>query len=124
MLKILTALAATVAACALLLPTASLASTVISSSEDGLATARVGYGDLDLGKAAGADQLRGRIRIAANEVCGRPRPVELTDTQASRQCVGAAIASAQPAFAQAVSRARHGTVTVEPGASLLLTTPI
>jgi UrcA family protein len=122
MLKALTAASAVAVASALLLPTASLASTTSAAGEDAVQTAKVSYADLDLGTTQGSTVLQGRIKVAAAEVCGTARPVELKATDASRQCILGAVASAQPAFEQAVAAARHGSVTVT-GASLIVTAP-
>ena len=123
MLKIVSALGAVAAASALLLPTASLARTVTSASEDGQVSAQVTYGDLNLANSAGAEALQARIKIAAKEVCGSPRPVELAAVQASRDCVNAAIGSAQPAFNRALADAGNGGANVA-GASLIVAAPI
>ena len=124
MLKALTAAGAVVAS-ALLLPTASLASTASAASDEGIQTAKVSYADLDLTNAYGTNALQGRIKVAATGVCGagNTRPVELAAIQADKLCVDGAIASAQPAFNQAVAAARGGSVTVI-GASLIVTAPI
>ena len=124
MLKALTAAGAVVAS-ALLLSTASLASTASAAGDEGFPTAKVSYADLDLSNSTGADALQGRIKVAASGVCGAnaTRPAELAAIQADRLCVNGAIASAQPAFNQAVAEARGGTVTVI-GASLIVAAPI
>lgn len=122
MLKALTAGAAVAAAAALLLPTASLASTAIASNEDGVQTV-VSYGDLNLATARGTHLLQRRINVAAAQVCGTSRPVDLESIKASRECVSGAIASAQPAFDEAIAAARRGSVTVIPGASLIVIAP-
>jgi hypothetical protein len=56
-------------------------------------------------------------------VCGTSRPVDLESIKASRECVSGAIASAQPAFDEAIAAARRGSVTVIPGASLIVIAP-
>jgi UrcA family protein len=122
MLKIVSAVGAVVAASTLLLSTASLAGTVINTSDDGQVSARVSYGDLNLARTAGANALRGRIKMAAQQVCGFPRPVELEAVQESRECVAAAMASAQPAFDQALADAGNSSATVA-GASLVVAAP-
>jgi UrcA family protein len=122
MLKALSVGGAVVVASALLLPTASLASTVGAADEDAVQTAKVSYADLDLATTRGSTVLQGRIKVAAAEVCGTARPVELKATGASRQCIIGAVASAQPAFERAIAEARHGSVTVT-GASLIVTAP-
>jgi UrcA family protein len=124
MLRAITAAGAVVAS-ALLLPSASLASTASAAGDDGIQTARVSYADLDLTNSRGANALEGRIKIAAAGLCGAgtARPAELTEIEASKACMVGAIASAQPAFNQAVAAARSGTVTVV-GASLIVAAPI
>jgi UrcA family protein len=124
MLKALTAAGAVVAS-ALLLPTASLASTASAAGDDGIQTAVVSYADLDLTNSAGTDVLQGRIKVAASGVCGAnaTRPAELAAIQADRLCVNEAVASAQPAFNRAIAAARRGSVTVI-GASLIVAAPV
>lgn len=122
MLKTLPVLAAIAASAVLVLPTASLASPA-SANDVETVTATVSYADLNLGNVEGSNALLGRIKTAAHEICGMPRPVELADVAASRECLDGAMASAQPAFDEAVAAARHGTVTVTTGASLIVTAP-
>lgn len=123
MLKAFTAGAAIAVASALLFPTASLASTASAAGEDAVQTAKVSYADLNLANPKHARVLQGRIKVAAGDICGRARPVELADINASRQCVDGAIASAKPAFDEAVAAASRGSVTVIQGASLIVTAP-
>jgi len=124
MLKAITAAGAVVAS-ALLLPTASLASTASAAGEEATQTARVSYADLDLANPAGSNALQSRIKVAAAGLCGSgtARPVELSDIKANKECMTGAIASAQPAFNQAVAAARGGSVTVT-GATLIVAAPI
>lgn len=123
MLKVLTAAGAVVAS-ALLLPTASLASTASAAGDEGVQTAKVSYADLDLTRSAGTNALKGRIKAAASGLCGAnmTRPVELAAVQADKACVVGAIASAQPAFNRAIAAARGGSVTVI-GAMLIVASP-
>lgn len=123
MLKALAAVGALTAASALLLPTASLASTVSPSVDGAPETAKVSYADLDLASAKGSDLLKGRIKVAAADLCGRARPVELADISANRACMARAVASAQPAFEAALAAARSPSVTVTVGTSLIVAAP-
>jgi UrcA family protein len=125
MLKAITAAGAVAVASALLLPTASLASTASAAGDEATQTARVSYADLDLANPAGSNALQSRIKVAAAGLCGAgtARPVELSDIKANKECVTGAIASAQPAFNQAVAAARGGSVTVS-GATLIVAAPI
>ena len=123
MLKAITAAGAVVAS-ALLLPTASLAGTA-SATGEGMQTARVSYADLDLASPYGANSLQGRIKLAAASLCGAgtTRPVEIAEINAGKACMVDAIASAQPAFNQAIAAARGASVTVT-GAALIVAAPI
>jgi UrcA family protein len=123
MLKAFTAGAAVAVASALLFPTASLASTARAASEEAAQTATVSYADLNLASPKEARVLQGRIKLAAADVCGRARPVELAELSASRQCMDGAIASAKPAYDEAIAAASRGSVTVIQGASLIVTAP-
>ena len=120
MLKALAAAGALAAASALLVPTASIASTVSPSADCASETATVSYADLDLASVQGSNRLKGRIKVAAADLCGRARPVELADIRANRACMVGAIASAQPAFEAALAAARNPSVTVSGGASLIV----
>lgn len=122
MLKTLPVLAAVAASAVLVLPTASIANTITDNDSEQV-TATVSYADLNLANPEGSSELQGRIKTAAQDLCGMPRPVELADVQASRTCVAGALASAKPAFDMAVAAARHGTVTVTTGAALIVTAP-
>jgi len=124
MLKVLPAVGAIAVATALLLPTASLASTASTMSDEAIQTASVSYADLNLADQHGAGLLQGRIKSAAQQLCGTARPVELDVIKANQTCMLGAVASAQPAFNQAVAAARRGSVTVIQGASLIVTAPI
>lgn len=123
MLKALAAAGALTAASALLLPTASLASTVSAPADDAVQTATVSYADLDLASVRGSDRLKDRIKLAAADVCGRARPVELADIKANNLCRAGAIASAQPAYDAALAAARGASVTVTVGTSLIVAAP-
>jgi UrcA family protein len=123
MLKALAAVGAVAAASALLVPTASLASTVTSSGDGEVQTATVSYADLNLANPAGSNRLMGRMKVAASDLCGSARPVELAEIEANRICVSSALASAKPAFDAAVAAARGASVTVTVGASLILSAP-
>lgn len=117
--------AGAVVASALLLPTASLASTASAAGGEGMQTARVSYADLDLANPRGANSLKGRIKLAAAGLCGAgtARPAEIAEINASKACMVDAIASAQPAFNQAIAAARGASVTVT-GAALIVAAPI
>ena len=119
MLKALSAVGAVAVAAALLLPTASLASTPAADDQSTM----VSYGDPNLASTQGANVLRERIRFAAKDVCGLAGAAALPEIQFNRGCVAGAIASAQPGFDQAVASARHGIITVGTGASLIVTAP-
>lgn len=58
-------------------------------------TAKVFYGDLDIGSPAGKTTLTSRIKHAARELCGGDTTgVELANRSASRTCYRTAIADA------------------------------
>lgn len=124
MLKAITAAGAVVAS-ALLLPAASLASTASAAGDEAVQTAKVSYADLDLASPYGANSLQSRIKVAAAGLCGAgmARPVEIAEINASKACMMDAVASAQPAFDQAIAAARGGSVTVT-GATLIISAPI
>jgi UrcA family protein len=124
MLKALSLVGALALASALLLPTASLARTANIAGDDALQTAWVSYSDLDLSSLRGANVLQARIKNAAQQVCGTARPVELDAIKANRLCSDGAIASAKPAFDQAIAAAHRGSVTVIEGSALIVTAPI
>jgi UrcA family protein len=119
MLKVLSAVGAVAVAAALLLPTASMASTPAADDQSTL----VSYADLNLASQQGAETLRGRIREAAKDVCGLAGAAALPEIQFNRGCVAGAVALAQPGYDQAVASARHGIITVGTGASLIVSAP-
>jgi UrcA family protein len=113
MLKTITAFAAVLVASSLVLPTVSQAAESNS--------VRVTYADLNLTSDSGQQILEHRIVRAARIVCvyddGRDLDLAI-DTNA---CRSDAVASAQPAYAAAVSAARRGSATVLSAASLIVT---
>jgi UrcA family protein len=113
MFKAFSAVAALAVASVLLTPTVSQAAERTS--------VRVSYADLNLATDFGKDKLQRRIAFAASTVCDPTDGVDLKFARAVTECRNVAIADAQPAFAAAVGRARHGTVEVLDGASLIVT---
>jgi UrcA family protein len=113
MLKTISAVAAVTAASMLVVPTVSQAS--VSRS------ARVSYADLNLASPVGAQILERRIAGAAKFVCEIEDSRELALANATNSCRSDAIAGAQPQYEAAVAAARHGSVTVLDGASLIVT---
>jgi UrcA family protein len=118
MLKAISALGAIAVASVLLVPTASLASTLDGAE---LVTASVSYADLNLSQAGDVESLRYRIKGTAQSLCGSSFRYELVNGIGRRVCVSDAVASAQPAFEAAVGAARRGSVIISSGASLLIT---
>jgi len=110
MLKILPALAALAVATTLVVPT-------VSHAED-FATATVSYADLNLASKIGQTKLRQRIGFAAVGLCQIADPRDIKFVKAVGECRSDAIASAEPAFLDAVRGAQHPSVTV--GAATLI----
>jgi UrcA family protein len=123
MLKTLPVLGAVIVASALFVPTASLAAPVIASDDGETAITSVSYADLNLSSSRGISALQYRINDAANSVCGTPFASEVLVSADRRVCVSGAVASAKPAFDEAVRAARHGTVTITNSAALLVSAP-
>lgn len=73
---------------------------------------KVAYGDLDLGSAAGAATLNGRIKAAVRQVCGTGSSRSLAEFQSIHRCRVAARASALPQVNLALARAGVGSVVV------------
>ena len=117
MLKAFSALGAIAVASVLLVPTASLASTIDGAE---LVTASVSYADLNLGQAGDVESLRYRIKGTAQSLCGSSFHYEMVNI-GRRVCVSDAVASAQPAFDAAVAAARRPSVIISTGASLIVT---
>jgi UrcA family protein len=113
MLKALPALAALAVASALVVPTVSQAAEPRS--------ARVAYADLNLATAFGQAKLQRRIHFAAAQVCDVADAMDLKFNRAVGECRAGAVMDAQPAYAAAVARARHGTVEVLDTAALIVT---
>jgi UrcA family protein len=115
MLKTLSALASLVAATAIMVPTASQAQDSVS--------VRVPYSDLNLASGNDQNRLKERISNAARYVCEG----DLTNIDAASAvfaCRTDAVASAQPAYEDAVADAtRLGTVTVLESAGLTVAKP-
>ena len=118
MLKAISALGAIAVASALLVPTASVAS---SFGDAELVTASVSYADLNLAQARDVESLRYRIKGTAQSLCGSSFRYELVNGIGRKVCVTDAVASAQPAFDAAVGAARHPSVIISRGASLIVT---
>jgi UrcA family protein len=81
-------------------------------------SARVPYGDLNLASDAAQNALQQRISLAATTVCNTAGPANLQFLRVDSECRDGAIASAQPAFNDAVAAARHGSVIIGAGAAL------
>lgn len=113
MLKTLPALAATVAASMLVVPTISDAAETDS--------VRVSYADLNLISTFDQARLQNRIHSAAEIVCGPADHRDLAFGKAVGQCRTATIADAQPAFEAAVAASRHPSVTVLEATALIVT---
>ena len=112
MLKTLPALAALAVAFALIAPTVSFAAETNS--------VRVSYADLNLASSPGRQVLEGRIDGAARTVCQFEDSRELALAAETNACRSDAIDRAQPALQAAVAAARHGTVIVGEGSSLIV----
>lgn len=113
----------TAIAFALGVPAAAAANVETTTAYETAQTATVSYADLDLSDERGANALQRRIATAARHVCGRSRAVDLDSIKVDRQCLMGAVASAQRAFDEALTRARHGSVTVTQGASVVVIAP-
>ena len=67
----------------------------------------VKHGDLNLANAAGAEAFKGRIHLAALQVCGpEPDSRDLADSTSFRQCVARAQARVAPMLAGATADMR------------------
>ena len=113
MLKTLPALVALAAATGLVVPTVSQAAERTS--------VRVTYADLNLATNVGQNKLQRRITFAAELVCDKTDPMNLSFARAVTECQNGAISDAQPAFAAAVAAARHPSVTVLDATALIVT---
>lgn len=115
MLKTLPALAALAVAAVLVVPTVSQATETNSM--------RVSYADLNLASRAGEQVLQHRIAFAARVVCELEDSRQLDVANATNVCRSDAMQGAQPAYQAAVAAARHPSVTVLEGASLIVSAP-
>jgi UrcA family protein len=70
---------------------------------NGLPTAAVAYGDLDLSRAAGQAVLRGRVHRAATSVCVDPGSRGVGESRLQQQCLDFALARAQVQIEQAIA---------------------
>lgn len=112
MSKTIRAIAAIAAAGALVVPTVSRAAESNS--------VRVPYADLNLASSSGQQALRARIAVAARIVCEFEDSRQLDLAKATNLCRGDAVQRAEPAYEAAPAAARHPSVTVLEGASLLI----
>ena len=117
MLKAISALGAVAVASALLVPTASLAS---SMGGEEIVSASVSFADLNLSHSGDVAALQYRIKGTAQSLCGGSFRYELVNGVGRKACVIGAVASAQPAFDAAVGAARRGSVIIT-GSSLIIT---
>jgi UrcA family protein len=113
MLKTIPALAALGVSAMLLVPTATQA--------QDLPTARVSYADLDLASDGGQQTLIRRMTFASDQLCGVGKWKQLGLVDDASACSKDTFAGAQPAYEEAVARARHGTVIVGGAAALIIT---
>lgn len=113
MLKTIPALAALGVSAVLLVPTATQA--------QDLPTARVSYADLDLATDVGQHSLIRRMSFASDQLCGVGKWKQLGLVADASACSKDTLAGAQPAYEEAVARARHGTVIVGGAAALIIT---
>ena len=114
MVKTFSAFAALAVASSVVLPTVSQAEEPNS--------VRVSYADLNLGSDVGQHVFKRRIAAAARVVCVIEDSREIALRRATDACRGDAMAKAQPAYAAAVAAARHGTVTID-AAALVIVAP-
>ena len=121
MFKPMTAFAAFITAAALVLPTVSQAREF--SSADQSNSMAVSYADLNLASAPAQETLKRRIAGAARDVCVYEDSRDIGREGLINSCRSGAIASAESGYQAAVSAARHGSVTVISGASLIVTAP-
>ncbi|MFL6753638.1 MAG: UrcA family protein [Sphingomicrobium sp.] len=115
MLKTIPALAALAISAALVVPTISYA--------DDLPTARISYADLDLASDSGQKTLLRRMSFASDSLCGVGKWKALGLADGAASCSRDTMAGAQPAYAEAVAKARHGTVEVLDTSALIITAP-
>jgi UrcA family protein len=115
MFKTVPALAALAVSVALVVPT------VAQAQESN--SARVSYADLDLASQLGQSRLQKRIVFAAHSVCDTADAKQLKLASLMAECRTGAIAGAQPAYAEAVAKARRGTVEVLDTSALIITAP-
>lgn len=90
----------------LILVAAALATTAAPGFAAEVASRTVGYGDLNLGKDAGAAMLKQRVRSAATAVCGIRDVQDLAGSVRARACVDGAMSTATPAVRRAIATAR------------------
>lgn len=76
---------------------------VTVTADTGLPTARVSFGDLNLGSASGLAALHRRVRHAAQILCGKADSSQLKRLARKKRCVGEAIGGAQTQIARAVA---------------------
>ncbi|MEA3060671.1 MAG: hypothetical protein QOJ94_452 [Sphingomonadales bacterium] len=88
------------------LSTAAMAQSRITV--EGAPSARVSYAELNLFSPKGRDVLNGRIHRAAERLCTDDRVRDLRREMAGRDCIAAAVASAQPQIERALAEARDG----------------
>lgn len=86
----------------------------------------VTYSDLDLTSQEGASAMLGRLRHAAERVCGRPSEMGLRHRRAARACADAAlrdaVAATEAAAVQSVYAARADGLAAQPGRSIEIDT--
>jgi UrcA family protein len=94
---------------AVLLMVGALSSAALPASATALSTAerRVGYGDLDLQRAEGVTALRGRVAVAAAEVCAELYAQRFVERHQRRACVNEARSNTSPHIARVVRQARR-----------------
>jgi UrcA family protein len=63
-------------------------------ADESVATQRVSFKDLNLNSPEGAAALYGRIKRAANEVCGHGADFDLSQIQARQTCINGAVSRA------------------------------
>ena len=84
----------------------------VQFSDDGSYRVSVSYGDLNLASAAGKRRFEGRLKAAANVVCGLPRPMGLIDAREMDSCRETILDNAKPQLALAFRGAGNGSVTL------------
>lgn len=82
----------------------------VQLSEDGQYRISIPYTDLNLASPAGVRTLEGRIKAAANVVCGTPRPTSLIEARGIPACRHDVMRVARPQMELALNTRGNGSI--------------